>query len=218
MITDPRYLEKRARVEQFFVPENRMAETAVVTTSPCGKYTLEACQYRTRSEYRKYTRGVVSTKDGQIADIKRNYSSFWHAWAYHPKGEYLLCGEDYQGQSIVNLQTEKITTYFPDAGFNGSGFCWAAAWPSANSAILAVHGCVWGGPYDVRFYDFSSPEEFPYTQLAWVAADKAAGWQGDTFVYSIQVPKAVQPPEDSDEDDCDTVVKHFRLDGQVASL
>jgi hypothetical protein len=32
------------------------------------------------------------------------------------------------------------------------------------------------------------------------------------------VPKAVQPPEDSDEDDCDTVVKHFRLDGQVASL
>src|SRR5262249_37605987 len=129
---------------------------------------------------------VVRTHDGQaIADVKRNYGSFWYGWVHHPNGDdYLLCGEDYQGYSVINLTTGKSNVYFPDTGCGGSGFCWTAVYPSPDCLMLAVEGCYWACPYEVVFYDFRHPERLPLPELGRIDnLDTCQGWSdNETFV------------------------------------
>ena len=121
---------------------------------------------------------VRRAADGKIiADVKRNFGHFWHTWVEHPNGnEYMLCGEDYQGYSLVNLTREICRVYFPEEGYLGFGFCWTAAHPSPDKMVLAVVGCVWAGPYEVIFYDFRTPDQLPYTELGRVS--HLAGCEG----------------------------------------
>jgi hypothetical protein len=97
---DERYLQKRQAVERFFVPENKIADSGKTVVSPSGHYELEIYRYSTGPKSWNYSRGVVRrlSDNKVIADVKRNYGHFWHAWVEHADGnEYLLCGEDYQG-------------------------------------------------------------------------------------------------------------------------
>jgi len=143
---DERYLEKRKNIEQIFTPENKVADSEKIATSPSGDFQIQVCRYSTGPKTWVYSRGIVTRiSDGKIiADIKRNYGAFWHAWLQHPNGnEYLLCGEDYQGYSVLNLSTGKYQAYFPEEGYKGFGFCWAAVYPSPDGLVLAVDGCYW---------------------------------------------------------------------------
>jgi hypothetical protein len=71
--------------------------------SPSGKYRLVVTSYTTG------TLGVITrVADGEeIARVDRNYHSFEHTWIEdHPSGhDYLVCGEDYQGQTVIELDT-----------------------------------------------------------------------------------------------------------------
>jgi hypothetical protein len=191
---DEKYLERRKRIEQFFVPENLNPDSGKVDISPSGKFRIEINRYFTLPNSWQYSRGIVTNiaNNGQVvADIKRNYGQFWHTWLQHPNGnEYLLCGEDYQGYSVLNLNTGNYQAYFPEAGYKGSGFCWAAVYPSPDSLVLAVAGCYWACPYDLVLFDFRSPEVLPYPELErFDALDGFDGWKdNDTVVLIREVP------------------------------
>jgi hypothetical protein len=185
---EKRYKEKRKHIEKFVVARNLSSDPPETFRSPSGNYELTTSRYSTGPSTWQYSRGVAKhLADGKtIADIKRNYGHFWHAWALHPNGaEYLLCGEDYQGYSVINLGTGVTHRYFPAEGFDGFGFCWTAVHPSPDGLTLAVEGCIWGGPYEVLFLDFSNPESPPFTELARLGdLDEATGWEPDgTFVF-----------------------------------
>ena len=185
---DERYLAKRREIESHFRTENRLAETVVVHRSPSGLYELEVCQYATGPESWNYSRGLVRRRaDGALlADVKRNYGMFWHSWAGRPgEDEYLLCGEDYQGYSIIDLRTGACHIHFPEEGWKGLGFCWTAAYPSPDRQVLAVDGCVWAFPYELVFFDFRQPERLPLPELDRVSnLWECKGWlDDDTFVY-----------------------------------
>ena len=137
--------------------------------------------------------------DRVLADIKRNYGHFFHSWIQHSNGnEYLICGEDYQGQTVVNLTTGENKVFFPEAGYDGGGFCWAAVWQSPDSTLLAVEGCYWACPYEVVFFDFSKPDFLPYKELLRVDdLDICEGWLDEnTFrmTKEIYVRKADNRP------------------------
>jgi hypothetical protein len=141
---DERYRERRRAIEPFFSEENRVPDSAEASDSPSGTFRLETCCYSIGREHWEYSRGVVKrVADGTIiADVKRNYGIFWHSWVEHADGnDYLLCGEDYQGYSVINLTAGTCKTYFPEEGHKGNGFCWAAAYPSPDTLVLAVEGC-----------------------------------------------------------------------------
>jgi hypothetical protein len=101
----------------------------------------------------------------------------------------LLCGEDYQGYSIINLSNSKIYTYFPEDGYNGTGFCWAAVYPSKDSLTLAVDGCYWACPYDLVLYDFNNPDIVPLKELNRISdITDTSGWENDqTFIVTKEV-------------------------------
>jgi hypothetical protein len=190
---DERYIERRKRIEQFFVPENLNPDSGKVDISPSDKFQIEVNRYFTLPNSWQYSRGIVTNiASGKVvADIKRNYGQFWHTWLQHPNGnEYLLCGEDYQGYSVLNLSTGKYQAYFPEAGYKGSGFCWAAVYPSPDSLVLAVAGCYWACPYELVLFDFRNPAILPYPELArFEALDGFDGWKdNDTVVLIREVP------------------------------
>ena len=140
-----------------------------VTVSPSGKYTLSVTHHQTGKSTWDTTKGVVSHTNGaDIETVCRNYSHFPFAWVEgHGKtGEdYLICGESYQGQTVVNLTTGERLDYIPQEADEGMGFCWVGIYPNSKGTLLAVDGCVWGGPYEVLIVDFSSPMELPWRIL-----------------------------------------------------
>jgi hypothetical protein len=188
---DDRYQERRRAIEAFFVPENVVSDSSKVTASPSGHYELEVVRYTTKPNSWDYSRGLVRRlADGKvIADIKRNYSHFWHAWVKHANGnEYFLCGEDYQGYSVVNLTEETCGIHFPDRGYQGFGFCWAAVYPSPDGLVLAVDGCIWACPYEIVLFDFSDPTQLPLPEIERIdgITDPVIGWvDNDTFAFTV---------------------------------
>ena len=204
---DPRYLEWRKDIEEFFaaVP---VAEPTETSTSPDGRFRLEIAEYTGDGKY--FSRGIVRrlANSEMVADVKRNYSDFWYRWISHPNGnEYLLCGEDYQGHSCVNLTDGAYHVDFPDDGYRGAGFCWTAAYPSPDGLVLAVDGCYWGCDYELVFFDFRDPDRLPYPELG--RAERSTygieGWTDDeTFAYthltSLRASDGVEYGSLSDEE------------------
>jgi len=180
---DARYFERRSELEARFSSYAEKANEREVIESPSRAYRLTLDYYSTGPNTWDYSRGRVSRLRDEriIADIKRNYGIFWYSWITHVNGnEYLLCGEDYQGQTIVNLSNGMSRSYFPDAGYEGGAFCWTAAHPSPGSRVIAVEGCYWACPYEVVLYDFSSPDDLPYRELSRVRdLGKCVGWKGN---------------------------------------
>jgi hypothetical protein len=165
---DDRYQQRRAVIDAVFDNAPPDPKSRTVSVSPSARYRLEVVQYVPARGWR-YTRGkVVRIADGAlIADVKRNYSHFWHSWIQHANDcEYLLCGEDYQGQTVINLSNAETRTSFEQGAHNGAGFCWASAYPSPDSKLLAVEGCYWACPYELVVFDFTNPDELPYREIA----------------------------------------------------
>jgi hypothetical protein len=187
-----RYEQRRADFEHRF--RSAVVDPATIerSTSPSGLYDLETAEYVIAGQAARYSRGRLSSvKDGALlADVKRNYSQFWHAWIAHANGsEYLLCGEDYQGQTVVNLTLRAVHNVFPESGHSGDGFCWVAAYPSPDTSLLAVDGCYWGCPYEIVIMDFRTPDQLPYKEIGrFPEIWEWNGWlDNETFEYTRRV-------------------------------
>jgi len=175
----------------FFKEKNRVPERDESYLSPSGLYRLDVSVYGTEKGYFDYSRGAVVrvADETTIAVVLRNYCVFWHTWCLHPNGnEYLLCGEDYQGQTVVNCTQGTMSSFVPKSAEGGDGFCWAHAIPSPDGSKLAVEGCYWACPYQVRVYDFSEPDRLPFKLLQFdvtssldseIDFDSLEGWDGN---------------------------------------
>jgi hypothetical protein len=193
------YQEHRAEFEAKFAEYSIVKDSLEVHQSPSGNYTLETQKYLKGEDGWAYSRGLVKRNSDQflVADVKRNYGVFWHAWVLHPNGhEYLLCGEDYQGYNVICLDTGENLFHYPIEAFEGTGFCWAAVQPAPNGLTLAVEGCYWACPYDLVFYDFSDPTKIPLPELTRIEEYlDVTGWDGNkTFHYAMGESKAERQP------------------------
>ncbi len=139
-----------------------------IVVSPSGKYSLTVTTHSSKSGGWHYSKGVLRhTQGAEIETVCRNYSCFPFTWAEdHPDGhDYLVCGEDYQGQTVIQLDTGIKKSYLPEAAADGHGFCWAGHSISPDIRTLMVDGCYWAAPYELVFYDFSEPMNLPYMQI-----------------------------------------------------
>lgn len=125
-----------------------------------------------------YTKGIVTDKEGNLIDtIFRNYDPFVFTWVEAQGKEYLLCGLDYQGYSIVDLTGKETRHYVPEAAYKGHGFCWAEIIYFEQKELLVIDGCYWAAPYELVFYDFSDPMGLPYPELFRVEVDSITNWK-----------------------------------------
>lgn len=138
------YIEKRKAIDAVFAKAEPNFDDAETTLSPSGRYSLEVTPHSNGPQSWSYSKGIVRLFEtgAQIAEIKRNLGAFPHSWSEnHPTGhDYLIAGEDYQGQTIIELDTGKRLDYVPDAAEPGFGFCWAAHYPSSMDVSFSWMG------------------------------------------------------------------------------
>lgn len=163
-----------SKKDDLYSKEALLPELTEVVTSPCGVYQLTILHYKTGEHTWNYTRGVVTVgdKDPICSPVDRNYSIFWYEWVIdHPitHSDYLLCGADYQGYTIVDLVAGKRKDYLSKGARSGHGFCWATVEylrDGEKGPELHVEGCYWGASYEKVVYDFSRPDKLPYPELS----------------------------------------------------
>lgn len=130
-----------------------------IVTSASGKYSLSIKSVETRPGCWNHTVGTIKRGNKTVAIIERNYHSFPYLFVEdHPDGhDYLICGRDYQGQTVIQLDTDLIRDHLPKEASDGVGFCWASYTWNRDFNLLVVSGCYWACPYEYRFYDFANP-------------------------------------------------------------
>jgi uncharacterized Zn finger protein (UPF0148 family) len=197
-------LEKKA----YFSSDNEVPDSRREHLSPSGKYKLVTSGFGTKPGCWSYTQGQVFEQgsDTPIATIQRNYSSFPFNWIEdHPNGHaYLIGGEDYQGQTVIELDTGKRRDSLPEAANKGWGFCWTGTTFDKGTSILVADGCFWACPYEFRFYDFSDPMGTGWPEIEVedsVDVDrKAPTFEADGTIVCYQ---SEYINDDEDDDDAD---------------
>ena len=154
-----RWIYKR-RFNRRFKQSNKDIDSWKAAVSESGKYRIEIYEYSTGKGTWSYSEATLysTTTNKIIQTVRRNYPAFPYIFIEnHLDGhDYLVCGESYQGATVVQLDTgEKIS------GSSG-GWCWADYTASPIKTRLTVEGCYWGGPYHVRIFDFSDPMTLPF--------------------------------------------------------
>lgn len=193
------YLEKRKEVEKIFAQASQVEKTEI-NESPSRKYSLEIIPYDNGPNSWAYSQGILKNiqTGSLIADVKRNYGRFPFSWSEgHPTGhDYLVCGEDYQGQTIIELDTGKRVDNTED----GFGFCWAAHYPSNDGKYIFVDGCIWAGPYELILFDFSNPMEFPYREIKRWPVEEVQGFLPDgSFIFDYNAEVRISDGKRLDE-------------------
>lgn len=211
VVAKMKYDDDRVRLDQYFVPENA-GKVWDECLSPSGLYKLKVTSYSTTKGGWSYTQGLVFKQgsDQPIFEVRRNYSAFPFSWVEnHQNGHaYLICGEDYQGQTVLELDTGERRDFVPTEEFLGHGFCWSSHDFNAGSSTLTVAGCHWACPYEYRFYDFSDPMGQGWPQLELVgknedsegyldADNKEPTFEADGTIVWYQT-KYGEPGEDDD--------------------
>lgn len=167
-------LEKAA----FFIPENIVANDMEIIYSPSNKYYITITKYK--ANHKIYTLGSVylNSNNELISEIQRDYATFPLVFIEnHANGhDYLVCSEDTQGQTVVELDTGKKASWVPTL----AGFCWVDMTPSPSGNLIAVDGCYWACPYEIKIFDFSNPLFPPFECLTEdYSIEKFNGWNKD---------------------------------------
>ncbi len=161
------FKRKKKKKRDFYLPRNR-TKVSERHHSPSKQFYLVVEHYKTTKGGWDYTKGCIYTYYGRlVAEVKRNYSSFPFCWfVSRHEEEFLMCGEDYQGQSVVFPKTGAVVHHRPVAADKGGGFCWAVI-EQESPTTLRVEGCYWGGPYEIVRYNVPvDPMCLPYTEIS----------------------------------------------------
>jgi len=163
----------RIEISKHFDFKQRVEGSENTSVSPNGRYTLSTVNYIQNKPDVNWTVTKVSILDNQTRNLMfefyTDYHSFFHEWFLKGKQEFLvgaevLCG----GQTIINLSTKKMESFSP----MNDEFIWTDFYPSPERNRLAVIGCFWACPYEVKIYDFSNPMTLPLPELKTVSLDE----------------------------------------------
>jgi hypothetical protein len=157
---------QRSAIEEAFANAQRGVSTRHSSVS--ARYELEVAPWVRQGSW-NYTEGIVRNVGGgkPIAAIRRNFGQFPFAWCEnHPTGhDYLIAGEDYQGQTIIELDTGERTDFLASSAQSGQGFCWGRHHVTPDKTVLVVDGCFWARPYELVAFNFSQPMQLPFAEL-----------------------------------------------------
>ena len=195
-------------ISKYFKPKNS-GKVLEDKLSPDGRYRLIVTPYATKKGCWSFTQGLIYKvgKDQPLFEVQRNYSSFPYLWLNHPNGhQYFVCGEDYQGQTVLELDTGKRFDFLPSEAKDGAGFCWVEYRFDVTSEILTVCGCIWACPYEFRFYDFSDPMKGWPEIVTDDYVDEDPRWP--TFESKDTVKTYCTRSYEDDDDEDDKPTKH----------
>ena len=160
------YSQHRKKIMDHFKIAKPLSNRVKKYESPSGKYTVVVTpvEFRFRNKKTKYiyTIGTVYQDGKMIFNVHRNAPDFPYLFVEnHEDGfDYLLCAEDNQARTVVQLNTSKARSFISEKSQRGIEFCWQKLHTSENAKVIAVEGYVKHKPKDkleyreIRFYKF----------------------------------------------------------------
>jgi len=162
----------RTEIKKHFDSKQIIEESRASSTSPSGNYRLETVSYKQNKPDVNWTvtkvRVFSTHSEKLLFEFFSDYHSFFHKWLLKGKIEYLvgsevLCG----GQTVIDLSARKMKSYSPTE----DGFIWSDFYFNPSGSNLAVIGCFWACPYEVRVYDFKAPLALPLSPIKTVSLE-----------------------------------------------
>lgn len=187
--TDDWYKQAMRATAEIAVDENYIANSVKDHYSPSGRYHLTVCEYHSIEHPNLHaSRGKVFDREELIAEIVRNDDRFWFCWVEnHLSGhDYLLCGEHYQGQTVIALDIRKKVDYTPKQSvLDDNAMIYAGYFPSPDNQYIVLDGCYWACPWILQLCDFREPLSLPWPIIAEVIDGIPVRWTDKGFYYFI---------------------------------
>ncbi len=154
----------RAELAAYFNEDALIEGTEEVFYSPDKQYFFRSNYYTQTAPTHSWTVAkieIFKAPDKKLFEFIRNDDSLFHGWLTIDDKQYLLLSEDVQGKSIYDLGRQEFHSY----SFGEDEFIWCEYSPSPDCTKLAVAGCHWACPYEIRVFDTSTPVNYPYKEL-----------------------------------------------------
>ena len=156
----------REETKKYFDPDALIAENETPSFSPDRMYRIEWEHYRQNKPNHDWVATRVKVFDNRSSEVLFEFfkddSHTFHTWMNLNETDYLVCAEILcGGQTVIDLTNRKMASYADGT----DGFIWAQFFPSPDSKTLAVVGCFWACPYEIKIYDFSEPMNLPLREL-----------------------------------------------------
>ena len=148
----------------YFDANNRLERDEIKDFSESGKYYFSMTHYLQTDENRNWiTSKVEIFKTGKtISDFSFLANSedmiFHSCWVTKNNIEYLLLPEAMGGQSIYDTKNNAFFSFYSEE----EPFIWLDLYPSPDANKIAVEGCYWACPCELRVYDMSDITQLPY--------------------------------------------------------
>jgi hypothetical protein len=153
---------KRADIKLYFDETAKIVGTNEFGLSECGIYYFETQQYLQTDPNRNWIVTKVQIgnieKDGHFFEYLTDNEHTCSLWVYKDKKDYLLLSEFQGGQSIFDVEEQKLHSFYSEA----DPFIWTSIFLSPDKTKLAVTGCYWACPFEIVVYDCTNLTELPY--------------------------------------------------------
>lgn len=197
---DPWYEERRNKVTKAITSGKPVKAKREKRDSPSGKYSIHLTPYRVKDPACPYYCVVELQKNGDgeiLGKIVRNEADFPFVFVENWKDgkDYLICAEDYQGFTVINITDKKKYDYIAEKSKRGLAMHITDFYISPDKECLAVEGHIRSKPSDVvetdevHFFRIGNNiTEIPYKEVdkrITFAYDKVVGWETkDRFIIS----------------------------------
>ena len=167
------------------------SEPKEVSHSPSKKYRFEITHYADEGinkqgnpYHQSFMTCSVYKGEERIFSINGS-TAFYAEWVErNDENSFLICTECYQGYGVLNLNTLEYKFFLPPEALNGMGYIWVGGHLSPGNDKIAIIGCVWGWPYQIKIFDLQSPMTMPYAVLFETSYDneysEIIGWRNNS--------------------------------------
>jgi len=158
------YFRYKNSLKKFYIKDNLIKSDKI---SLNNLFDLEINYYKTNKEIPNFSQGIITNnKTFHNIYINRNYSDFPFLFITHTNGRcYLICGEEYQGFTVVNLNTQQKINHFSKGYLTNKGFCPYEWLYDRDNNYLNILGCDYYGKEEIITYDFHNPDKEKYKRI-----------------------------------------------------
>jgi hypothetical protein len=164
------YTKKRAMIVDAFSIGTAKHHLSKTIESPTGKYSLEITPFEISKNSWDYCEARIynNLESEYMMSVYRNYGNFPYCWLEgHKAGDFLICAEDRQSLTMIDLLTGENHTFVTQDAKKGLGFCPASFDISPEMDKICIEGCQWADAYKVIVLRIPKkpPIKFPWKEL-----------------------------------------------------
>lgn len=142
--------------------------------SPCKNYAIIIEKYDWNCH-----KCTVFDRHKMIVELLSTASQFWHCWIVKDNCPYLVCNEDPQGYTVVNLKAQSIHPYVDTSGW---GLTWKTVKPSPDGKWLAVQGDYMETTSEIAIFEFSTDVPMRAVKRVPDQGVVLKGWDNDKII------------------------------------